>query len=64
MSVEDICVNYLRNSLLPKIGSAWEIENEETNLMRETIEETIVVLNNNIKYMNKENFEAFIIEIC
>jgi hypothetical protein len=30
MSVEDICVNYLRNSLLSKIGSAWEIENEET----------------------------------
>lgn len=30
MSVEDICVNYLSNSLLSKIGSAWEIENEET----------------------------------
>jgi hypothetical protein len=30
MSVEDICVNYQRNSLLLKIGSAWEIENEET----------------------------------
>jgi hypothetical protein len=30
MSVEDICVNDLRNSLLSKIGSAWEIENEET----------------------------------
>jgi hypothetical protein len=33
-------------------------------LMRETIEETIVVLNDNIKYMNEEKFEAFIIEIC
>jgi hypothetical protein len=31
MSVEDICVNYLWNSLLSKIGSALEIENEETN---------------------------------
>jgi hypothetical protein len=30
MSVEDICVNYLWNSLLSKIGSAWEIENEDT----------------------------------
>ncbi len=32
--------------------------------MRKTIEETIVVFNDNIKYMNKENFEAFIIETC
>lgn len=57
MSVEDICVNYLRNSLLSKIGSAWEIENEETNWWEKQLKKQLVFLTTILSIWTKKTLK-------
>lgn len=57
MSVEDICVNYLRNSLLSKIGSAWEIENEETNWWEKQLKKQLLFLTTILSIWTKKTLK-------
>lgn len=57
MSVEDICVNYLRKSILSKIGSAWEIENEETNWWEKQLKKQLLFLTTILSIWTKKTLK-------